>query len=618
MKRRDFLRTGLIATASIDMLRKTGRPNTPSQEIDTQGCYTVQSGPHVKLCASTFSFTIDTSAGISAQSWECRVTHKTVQLGGGAELEADIDTAEGRIWILGWKGTVSQSKSADPDRDPGYLAGYAGTEYDDSKWPGMINPTLGVESAESFTWARTRVIVPASAKDQPLSLTLGGFGLFDHRFMRVFLNGREVGQRRVAGRWHEPLTIDLGPGSSVHSLVRFGHTNLIAVQLSEFVAKPARLNELDPDRKQSLPGSLTWPYSPAEFEQYLTVGKPLETVRWSPARLVSSQQGPSGEAVFEMSAETPGLRALVTYHWTLHEPVLHKFAQILNRSPEPVTLLNVRLGTYRTNATVSEGEQGFPVYIDGQFFMGLAHPYGWATGQDGTVRLRQYPGMKLASGETFRSMEAVYGISKDGNGREGFLTHLHRRMRRVVRRHDKPYALFEPFGSRPSGNFDESEAFVLDNIAKVAEGQRESGCHFDRYTLEFWVDYFGNLKQPAPDRFPHGLIKIVQKLKELGTTLGLWIDSSWERWSVGGNVVVWPDLSNDPQYGTEWAALCRATEPIKSMYSTAFRYHIRENDVRLIKFDNFRPLCYKPPPQSLAGDARGRQFKSGRPDHYFQ
>ena len=45
-------------------------------------------------------------------------------------------------------------------------------------------------------------------------------------------------------------------------------------------------------------------------------------------------------------------------------------------------------------------------------------------------------------------------------------------MGRVVRVHDRPYAIFEPFGARPGGSFDETEEFVLDSIAKVAEAPR--------------------------------------------------------------------------------------------------------------------------------------------------
>jgi len=200
-------------------------------------------------------------------------------------------------------------------------------------------------------------------------------------------------------------------------------------------------------------------------------------------------------------------------------------------------------------------------------------------------------------------MEAVYGVAPGGQVRKSFLSHLQGRMRRVVRGHDRPYSLFEPFGAQTSGKdtFKETEAFLLDNIAKMAEGQRDSACHFDYYSLEFWVDYHGDLRQPDPVRFPQGFSQINAELKKLNTALGLWIDSSWEHWSVGGNPAVKPTLSSDPAYGTQWNSLCRATEPVKSMYSQSFRYHIRENGVRMVKFDNFRPLCYNPQHEHLPG-----------------
>ena len=150
-------------------------------------------------------------------------------------------------------------------------------------------------------------------------------------------------------------------------------------------------------------------------------------------------------------------------------------------------------------------------------------------------------------------------------------------------------------GSRAGRVTSEKESFLLDNITKVADGQRTAGCHFDCYSIEFWVDYHGDLTRLIRNDSRTDSPRLLPALKEIGTSLGLWIDSSWEQWSVGGNPAGKArTLSNDLQYGTDWNALCRVTEPIKSMYSRAFRYHIRENGVRLLKFDNFRPLCYNP------------------------
>ena len=95
--------------------------------------------------------------------------------------------------------------------------------------------------------------------------------------------------------------------------------------------------------------------------------------------------------------------------------------------------------------------RGFPAYVEWQFFVGLAHPAGFATRQDSELSLRQLPGIKLAPGASFECMEAVYGVSREGQARQAFRDHVQSRMRRVLRGHDKPLAIFEPFGAKPDG-----------------------------------------------------------------------------------------------------------------------------------------------------------------------
>ena len=83
-------------------------------------------------------------------------------------------------------------------------------------------------------------------------------------------------------------------------------------------------------------------------------------------------------------------------------------------------------------------------------------------------------------------------------------------MRRVIRGHDKPYAIFEAFGGdgedadfwTGKGEQWESEKYLLDNIRKVAKGQKESGCHFDYYLIDFWHDSAGDLIKFDPHLFP--------------------------------------------------------------------------------------------------------------------
>ena len=137
-------------------------------------------------------------------------------------------------------------------------------------------------------------------------------------------------------------------------------------------------------------------------------------------------------------------------------------------------------------------------------------------------------------------MEAVYGVAKAGRGTARRSWPMCKAAcAACCAAHDKPYAIFEPFGGRPDGTFDETEAFVLDNIAKVAEGQRRV-----RLPFRFLLDRFlGRLpRRPEAFRpafgFPTALTKIRAELAKLGTAPGLWIDSSGAAWSIGGNPAV--------------------------------------------------------------------------------
>ncbi len=161
--------------------------------------------------------------------------------------------------------------------------------------------------------------------------------------------------------------------------------------------------------------------------------------------------------------------------------------------------------------------------------------------------------------------------------------------------------------SDPNRNdFEQTEAYILANLKKLTQGQHETGCRFDFYSLEFWVDYNGDLKRFDPVRFPHGMTDIRAALEKLGTAPGLWIDSSWRAWSIGGNPAVqgalnWGAEKDASRLPLHRVCFCRATEPIKSMYTDAFRYHIRHNGVRLLKFDNFETTCLNPAHGHLPG-----------------
>ena len=304
----------------------------------------------------------------------------------------------------------------------------------------------------------------------------------------------------------------------------------------------------------------------------------------------------------------------VNYQWDSETPFLHKYITLTNRSDAQIRVLNVRAGAYISDADIQDKiqvvptgvfgslartgdkEPGFPLYLNDDFVLSLAHPAGWSTNLNGVASLRQYPGVKLSPQESFKCMEAVYGVGAKGEARKNFVDHVRSRSRRVVRNHDKPYAIYDNFASWKNGVFANKEEYMLESLSKVAKSQEAVGRIFDICNIHFWVDYAGDLKKWDKERFPNGYESIRPVLENLGIKPGLWIDSSMRSWTIGRNPETRPSLAHDPAY------FCRASEPIKSMYREAFVQHIRDGKVRLLKFDNLHALvCNNPDHDHLPG-----------------
>ncbi|MDO8685602.1 MAG: hypothetical protein Q7J78_02915 [Clostridiales bacterium] len=587
--------------------------------MSRKSCYIVDVKDKVKLVSPSFMFTLDTASQLKAVSLENRLSGKTLDLGGGLEFEADFDSADGRIYIGGWKVRDCEKGSIDPNAEEGYVKGYFSPEFYDSKWDGYQSPVLFEAHSydkSRFKWARTHVFIPKKYKGQEISVHIGGFGLVDFQYIRVFVNGYEIGARVTTERWHEPGCFELESSSENYSCLRFGQDNIIAVQLTGYVCRNKKLDQYDPlEGRELATVGRNWP---GQFEQFITVGKPLKTPYWYIKEKKVISEGDTGEIEFNLESDC-SISAIVRYKWSTESPLLHKWIEIKNASSGNNRLMNVRLGDYCTNMEPTEGEQGFPVYIDRSFFMTVADPSGWVMGQKNRVLLRQHPGKLLCPGESFSCMETILGASEEHRAGESFLNHVESRMRRVKRGHDKALSIFELFGSwtdRP-GEIDYAafvtEDIILENMKKVAKGQTQEGCHFDYYSIEFWNDYYGDLVRPGLERFPNGFEEIKRELNRLDTSLCLWIDSSLGRWSIGGNPSVKQcrtydfasydiDPNGDFKNGAiNFGALCRAEDPYKTMFVNAFLQHIHKNNVRMLKFDNGMAICHNPKHGHLPG-----------------
>jgi len=551
----------------------------------------------VEIGPGALTMKLDESHGLWAVSLENHLAQRSLKLGRGTELEVVLDPARRSIGITGWKFAATQGTDGPADKEQGFTSGAASEQFDDSGWGTVMTPNGNGNDAPpaGFAWARRKIRLEEKDREQPVSFTLGGFGLFDYQRMRVFLNGQMIGERDEP--LAEPFQLTIRPNSPHYKLLRFGAENVLALQLSKYRGRLARLDEFDPEGRRELSRF----YWPPTFEQRVTIGEPPRTLKFKVVGTKRESAGATLRFGVSMRNDESGIGATVTYAWEPGGAVLHKFVRLTNQSTQAVRLLDVQLGRYSTGAITTQGQQGHPVYADGSFFFGVVHPAGWSTAEAGEIRLHQHPGLMLEPGKSFDCFEAVYGAARTDQAAEALTEYIRSRMRRVVRKHDHPYAFYEPFGSdAEKDKYDAREDRLLPAASALDKFTRQTGCNFDACSIEFWEDLHGDRSAPDPGRFPNGFKKLRESLAPSKTPLGLWTDITGPDQSIGLNPAIAPTLNFDPAFGTERRTMCLATEPMPSLNRNPFVKHVREG-TRLLKFDGYWAVCRNPAHPHLPG-----------------
>ncbi len=108
-----------------------------------------------------FRLTLDTSAGLRAITWENLQTGHTFSLGSGPEFEVDLDAAEKRLWIEGWRASASDLRRVGPDQERGFRKGFHRPHFDDSPWKTGTRPNaFWWRGPETCYWTRTHLFLP--------------------------------------------------------------------------------------------------------------------------------------------------------------------------------------------------------------------------------------------------------------------------------------------------------------------------------------------------------------------------------------------------------------------------------------------------------------------------
>jgi hypothetical protein len=369
MKRRDFMKSGLVSVASASALSSAVVGIVPAQ-----GQY--EEGRKVSLGNPYLDWNILLSGG-SLRSVRLRnkLSGRDYELGDSREFRITLAAAKTRIEIPWWYVQMGPNNDdAAPENERGLEAGYHLRDFpDEEQWGTTLNLLLRagerVDAPPVFNgygWFRQWFELPKDAEGSPLVLCLGGYTQEDWKQYWVFLNGKPVGNWKHSGRWRTPEELALAPGSPEYSAFRFGggERNLLAVRTCQVDRRFEGMREEILDR-YIFEGRLS--------DQFISVGQPYLHV--ADFKLNHWQQIESAERpglVFELSNSEQQLG--LTVHYELAGFVRRKWFEIKNTSAQDRLLLDVDVDDFVMNAAMTEGDQGLPVIVEKEVFCAVEHP----------------------------------------------------------------------------------------------------------------------------------------------------------------------------------------------------------------------------------------------------
>ena len=154
MKRRDFMKSGLISLASLGVSGASAPGSTDRMEEYAEGRKIILSNPYLD-----WELTM-TGGSVRSTRLQNKLSGRTFELNESQEIQLTFSAAKARIEIPWWRAKVGPDADTDPpDRERGYLGGYHREDYaGEADWSNTLNLLLrGVDGSG----------IPRSLKDMP-------------------------------------------------------------------------------------------------------------------------------------------------------------------------------------------------------------------------------------------------------------------------------------------------------------------------------------------------------------------------------------------------------------------------------------------------------------------
>jgi hypothetical protein len=604
MKRRTFLKTSAYSLASAAFLpgNSFAAPTTAS------------GGGIYKLENDFMIWQVEASLDkVTTTKFINKLAGGSSDLSHNSELYIKIASHEERIDIPWWyTHTGPDDDTSSPDDEQGYRQHFFMPEgVEDNTWNATLNLLqhgfLGVAAPPIFNgyvWFRQHFFLPKVPSQKPVSLCLGGYDQQDWKQYWVWVNGNAVAQWKneiVKGRWQDPHTITLHPGTPEYNALNFGQQNLIAVRTfgADKSCADIRPEALD---RYAFDGRLC--------DQYLTVGTPFKEV--SSFRVVRSGMAIADNKSTLLCELQVDDELMIKLYYQLDGFSRRKWIDITNISTKTMTVLDIELDRLSLGNTRTEGDFGDPVILE-DGFCAVEHPAGLSQiSGNGDIRLRHFPGKTLLPNESMTSKTAIVAVSKTGVGKEQFRTSIEQRSPRKGLR-----SIYDPLGIR---GLDDDTCWVLNDDEMIENVKhmrflRNAGVTFDYYVPDVgWQDQTGDMTQYWPQCFPNGAKPVVDQVHDAGMKWGLWFAATMADWGAGQNPVnvpsrtaipggVWPPYAyrNGFESRNDLRQFCIASEPYRSQLKNAILWHIHEEKLDFFKLDCGIYYCNNPAHEHMPG-----------------
>lgn len=602
MKRRDFIKSGLVSIASKSVVG----PSAFGLTVPKGETRSYVEGKRVTLRNGFLDWELlMAGGGVKSIGLRNKLSGHHFELGNSKEFSLTFSSAKARIeipWWFDWVGPDHDKSS--PNHEQGYLRGFQSEDFrGEAKWNRTLNLLfrigMGVDSPppvfDGYAWFRQWFNLPKDGESERIVFCLGGYDNQDWNEYWLYLNGTQIAHWKKSGRWRTPEIISLHPGSSEYKALRFGsgQKNLLAI----------RTYQTD-KRIGGVPGKILdrYYFEGRLYDQLVAVGEPYLHLDDSSFELSNWREEGSRERphyVFELTNSREQLQ--VTAHYELDEYIRRKWLEVRNVGDQERLLLDVDVDDFSVATPMTEGDFGFPVIAGDEMFIAVEHPAGLSQGMEGRVRLQHFPGKKLAPGATLSTKVSIVGVSAQNKGRQQFVDYIQSHSPRK-----KMLAIYDPLGIN---GFPDSPCWtlcdnqMLDTLKLLGKWQKR-GVKFDYYVPDVgWQDWTGDLTRFWPQCFPEGPMKVIKRVNELAMKWGLWFAATWADWSCGLNPEVtpsrtivpggWPDYLYRDNFDINDGRrqLCLASEPYFTMLRDALLYHIRNYNLRFFKLDTGSYYC---------------------------